>query len=422
MSVVTYKPARESGIFSIGAIPAHWESVRFKNILSERGDRSLNGEEELLSVSSYTGVTPKSNSTNSGDFLSRAETLEGYKICHRYDLVMNIMLAWNRGLGVTSHDGIVSPAYCVFQLGPNLDPGFCDYALRSDEYTSYYRIHSSGVVDSRLRLYPDVFGSLNCALPPYDEQIAIAAFLDHETGKIDDLIAEQEQLISLLDEKRQAVISNAVTKGLNPDGEMNDSGIEWLGEVPAHWTIAPYKTLVDIQNGRDHKNIESERGYPVMGSGGAFAFATDFIYDGEAVLLGRKGTIDRPLYINGPFWCVDTMYWAKIRDGAHGRYAYYAALTIPFSYYSTNTALPSMTKTDLGNHKVPIPSLVEQKKIAEYLDSLTQRMSDLKREATEGIALLKERRSALISAAVTGKIDVRNHPAAVAALNKNKDN
>jgi len=88
--------------------------------------------------------------------------------------------------------------------------------------------------------------------------------------------------------------------------------VEWLGEVPGHWEVVPFKHLVDIRNGSDHKHIEHNEGYPVIGSGGQFAYASEFMYDGESVLLGRKGTIDKPLYVLGKFWTVDTMYWTKI--------------------------------------------------------------------------------------------------------------
>jgi len=128
-----------------------------------------------------------------------------------------------------------------------------------------------------------------------------------------------------------------------------ESGVEWLGEVPEGWEVVQLKRLIAIQNGADHKLIEQEAGFPVIGSGGIFAYASEFIYDGESVLLGRKGTIDRPKYVSGKFWTVDTMYWSKIRSGVCGKFVYYLALTIPFNYYSTNTALPSMTKGALDS-------------------------------------------------------------------------
>lgn len=180
-----------------------------------------------------------------------------------------------------------------------------------------------------------------------------------------------------------------------------DSGVEWLGEVPVEWDFVPLKRLVSIQNGSDHKHIEQEEGVPVIGSGGVFAYASDFIYDGESVLLGRKGTIDKPLYVLGKFWTVDTMYWTKIKPGVCGRFVYYAALTIPFNYYSTNTALPSMTKGALDAHVITRPPLPEQHAIAAFLDRETAKIDALIAEQQRLVALLAEKRQAVISHAVT---------------------
>lgn len=247
-------------------------------------------------------------------------------------------------------------------------------------------------------------------IPCMEEQIPITIFLDRETAKLDTLISKQERLIELLQEKRQAIISHAVTKGLDPDVQMKDSGVEWLGEVPNHWQVSSFKRIINIQNGADHKHIEVEdldSGYPVVGSGGIFAYASDYMFDGPSVLLGRKGTIDKPLFLNCKFWTVDTMYWSKIRDGYDPKFAYYVALNIPFDYYSTSTALPSMTKSLLGSHIVAIPNLAEQIQISNYLDDQNSKIDTLIDKARQSIELAKEHRTALISAAVTGKIDVR---------------
>jgi type I restriction enzyme S subunit len=179
------------------------------------------------------------------------------------------------------------------------------------------------------------------------------------------------------------------------------SGVEWLGEVPEHWSLAPLKKLLDIQNGSDYKAVEAEDGYPVIGSGGPFAFASQYHYDGESVLLGRKGTIDKPLYIRERFWAVDTMYWSKIRDGVHGRFAFYTSQCIPFQYYSTNTALPSMTKSLLGSHIIAVPCETEQGAIATFLDHETAKIDALIAEQQRLIELLQEKRQAVISHAVT---------------------
>jgi type I restriction enzyme S subunit len=159
--------------------------------------------------------------------------------------------------------------------------------------------------------------------------------------------------------------------------------------------------MLDIQNGADHKAVETDHGFPVIGSGGPFAFASTPMFDGESVLLGRKGTIDKPLYVRGPFWTVDTMYWSKIEEGTSARFAYYVATTIPFGYYSTNTALPSMTKSLLNAHLVPLPHLSEQQVIAAFLDRETAKIDALIAEQEKLIALLAEKRQATIAHAVT---------------------
>jgi type I restriction enzyme S subunit len=244
-------------------------------------------------------------------------------------------------------------------------------------------------------------------LPNKDEQTTIANFLDSQTSKIDTLIAKQQRMIALLGEKRQALISHAVTKGLNPDAPMKDSGVAWLGDVPEHWDVKRLKQSLSIQNGKDYKEIQSDEGYPVYGSGGQFTWATDFLYEGEAVLLGRKGTIDRPLFVNEAFWTVDTMYYGIPKNSDVGKFIYYCATMMPFRLYSTDTALPSMTQTALNEHLISIPSSSEQTTIANFLDTQTAKIDTLISKAKSAITLLQERRSALISAVVTGKIDVR---------------
>jgi type I restriction enzyme S subunit len=155
-------------------------------------------------------------------------------------------------------------------------------------------------------------------------------------------------------------------------------------------------------NGQDYKHIESDDGFPVMGSGGRFTYASKFMYDKESVLLGRKGTIDKPLYIHEPFWTVDTMYYTEIEPTACAKFVYYLALTIQFKKFSTNTALPSMTQENLGNYVFAVPrDLPEQTQIAKFLDHETAKIDLLIEKQEALIRLLKEKRQAVISHAVT---------------------
>ncbi|MBA1222556.1 restriction endonuclease subunit S [Pseudomonas fulva] len=188
--------------------------------------------------------------------------------------------------------------------------------------------------------------------------------------------------------------------------EYKDSDVEWLGEMPGHWIRGSLKNLAWIRNGKDYKDVESSDGeYPVIGSGGMFSKASQYLHDGESVLLGRKGTIDKPLYINGRFWTVDTMFYTEVAKGTSAKFLYYYALTIPFEFYSTSTALPSMTQGDLLNHPAAIPSNFEQTQIARFLDHETARIDALIEEQQRLIELLKEKRQAVISHAVTKGLD-----------------
>ncbi len=184
--------------------------------------------------------------------------------------------------------------------------------------------------------------------------------------------------------------------------EYKASGVAWLGEVPGHWKMRSLRYAATIQNGSDFKDCEvAEGGYPVLGSGGEFARISKFIYDQPSVLLGRKGTIDNPLYIEEPFWTVDTLFYTKIAADTHPKFFYWFCTSIPFGYFQFGSAVPSMTQNDLYGIKMPIPAPDEQQAIATFLDRETGKIDALVAEQEKLIALLKEKRQAVISHAVT---------------------
>lgn len=170
--------------------------------------------------------------------------------------------------------------------------------------------------------------------------------------------------------------------------------------------IVRLKDCLEINNGKDYKDIETdETGYPVIGSGGQFAYARKYLHDGTAILLGRKGTIDKPLYIEGKFWTVDTMFYSVPKSGIYAKFIYYVALQIPFGLYSTNTALPSMTQTDLQNHHFVMPPLDEQTQIADFLDKKVAQLDKVKSLLEEQIKTLEDYRQSLIYETVTKGLD-----------------
>lgn len=188
--------------------------------------------------------------------------------------------------------------------------------------------------------------------------------------------------------------------------EYKDSGVKWLGEIPSHWEVVPFKRMINIKNGADYKEFETGKsGYPVIGSGGIFAYCDKFVYDGEVVLLGRKGTIDKPLYYKGKFWTVDTMFYGIPYENAICKYLYYQALTIPFKMYATSTAIPSMTQSDLNNNPMCLPSRAEQDAIVRYLDAATSKIDKAIAMQQKMIDLLNERKQIIIQNAVTKGLD-----------------
>lgn len=202
---------KDSGIEWIGEVPEHWEVKRMKDIFFERKELSLTGEEDLLSVSEFYGVARRKDKMNSDEeFESRADSLVGYKICKAHDLVINIMLAWKTGLGISDNDGIVSPAYAVYE-GRNIASHFYHYLLRSGMYVKEFKRHSKGIIDSRLRLYNDRFNNISAIYPPLPEQRAIAAYLDDKCAKIDTIVSNLDKQISRYGDLKRSLIDEVIT-------------------------------------------------------------------------------------------------------------------------------------------------------------------------------------------------------------------
>ena len=201
---------KDSGIEWIGMIPEHWEVKRFKSIFSEWKSVTETGQEDLLSVSEYYGIARRIDKMDDGEYESRADSLIGYKICKKDDLVINIMLAWKRGLGFSDFDGIVSPAYAVYR-GKNIVPHYFHYLMRTDMYVAEYKRNSKGIIDSRLRMYTDRFNNIIAIVPPLSEQEAIASYLDEKCAKIGAAIENISKQIDASKRLKRALINEVIT-------------------------------------------------------------------------------------------------------------------------------------------------------------------------------------------------------------------
>lgn len=414
-----YREYKDSGVKWLGEIPSHWEVLKSKFLWRETFENSQSGKEDLLSVSQYTGVT-KSMAD------SRSESLEGYKIVHKDELVINIMLAWLGGLGVSDFEGVVSPAYCTYKLIRNENPKFLHYLYKTPMYLAEFARHSTGVVPSRWRMYTDDFGQVLSLLPPLSEQDAIVRYLDTATSEIDKAIAMQQKMIDLLNERKQIIIQNAVTKGLDENVEMKESGVEWIGRIPKHWEVKPLKYTGTFDNGLTYSPNEIvEDGVLVIRSSNIqysklifddnvfveIAPQSLMVQRGDIIICSRNGSADLvgkcaivEENINATFGAFMMRYTPNIDN----RYAFFLLQTAIGSYkglFSTST-INQLTKTIIGKMKVPLTEMSEQQQIAAYLDSKMQRFDTAISNCQRQITLLKERKQIIINEVVTGKVRV----------------
>lgn len=260
------------------------------------------------------------------------------------------------------------------------------------------------------------------ALPPHAEQQAIAAFLDRETARIDALIGHKERLIALLEEKRQAVISHAVTRGLDPNAKMKDSGIEWLGEVPVAWTVKKLKHWVEFHNNKRIPLSSEVRGtiekvYPYYGASGIIDKVDDYLFDEDMILIGEDGanllSRSTPLAFiaTGKYWVNNHAHILRPREG---QFLYWAERLNSISYvpFVSGSAQPKLTIEALGSIDFAAPNPDEQFAIAKHIEEHDAKIVPAINRVGESIDRLHEYRTALISAAVTGQIDVREEASA----------
>ncbi|MCL1670779.1 restriction endonuclease subunit S [Elizabethkingia ursingii] len=421
-----YNNYKGSGLDWIGEIPEEWKIQRIKTLFKEINERSFDGSEDLLSVSQYTGVTKKSDKIGDGDLLTNASTLEGYKIVSKDDLVSNIMLAWNGSLGFSPYNGITSPAYSIYRLKSKEEKTFFHYLFRTEKYKAEFKRQSSGVIESRLRLYTDDFFSIYAILPSLPEQQAIASFLDEKTAKIDQTISIKEKEIELLKKRRQILIQKAVTKGLDDKVKFKDSGVEWIGAIPEHWEVRKLRnclkavsvknkahmTLLSItrEKGviiRDKDNQEENHnfipddlsGYKMIKKG-QFGMNKMKAWQGSYGISQYDGIVSPAYFIfNLTNKVIPEYFHLAIRSSVYVPFFVKASDGVRIGQWDLN-------KNRMNEIPFFIPNNIEQKKIVLFIEELESRTAKAISLKQQEIEKLKEYKTVLIDNVVTGKIKV----------------
>lgn len=444
MSFPRYPATKDSGIEWLGEVPGHWDVIPLKRDLAfltsgSRGWAEHYSDDGALFIR-IGNLTRDSVRLDLSD-IQRVEVPDGAEGERTKVVGGDVLFSITAYLGsiavapVGLETAYVSQHVALARLHQRrLIPAWVGYVTLS--YIGETYLGTQGYGGTKVQLSLDDVANLIMTAPPLPEQIAIAAFLDRETGKIDALVTEQEALIALLKEKRQAVISHAVTKGLNPAAPMKDSGIEWLGEVPEHWEVKRLKFLAHVQGGvakgRDLGDADTievpflrvanvQDGYLDLDEIAVIEIARHelaryALHPGDVLMneggdfdkLGRghiwRGEIETCIHQNHVFAVrpegIESEWLNLLTSAESGRFYFMSR-----SKQSTNLA--SISSTNIHEFPMVCPPAAERRAIVNHVQAETIRIDALTAEALRAIDLLKEHRAALISAAVTGKIDVR---------------
>jgi type I restriction enzyme S subunit len=445
MSLPRYPEYKDSGVPWLGSVPSHWEVRRFKWLI-ERNDGGVWGDDP--DGNADTIVLRSTEQTVDGRWQIEEPAKRKLTEKDRLSALLEVGdLLLTKSSGSALHIGKttlvdenvagLSACYSNFmqriRVNDRLHPKVAWYILNNGLSRVQLDLLSNSTT-GLANLNGTIIGDLLLAVSPREEQTAIASFLDRETAKIDALIAEQERLIALLAEKRQATISHAVTRGLNPDAPMKDSGVAWLGEVPAHWDVVPLKYLVELRSGGtpSKDNLDywdgdipwaSAKDLKVEKLGSTIDCITQKAVATGAASLIREGAVlvvVRGMILARMFPVVQTTVAMAINQDLKAVLPLDRLNTQFLAWLLRGSAEESLQRLDEAGHgtkalrmdawtsmQLPVPPLEEQTEVADYLSKTTAKLDALRDDAMHAIELLKERRAALIAAAVTGQIDVR---------------
>jgi len=416
MKYPAYPKYKSSGVEWLGDVPEHWSVKQIKFIIKHIKIGPF-GSDLTLDMMTDDGIKVygQENLINDdfslGDkFISelKYEEMKIYTV-EKDDILISMMgtIGKCRVVPRNIKKGIINSHLIKIKVNQMLiNPNYLSKVINGSDYVDY-EINRKSVGTIMSGLNSSIVKSLSILLPPLPEQQAIADFLDREMGRVDTLIDKKQKFIDLLKEKRTALISQAVTKGLNPNVKMKPSGVEWLGDVPEHWEVKRLKFAIWLSRGVDLPTETFVEGpYPVYASNGLIGYHNVYTTKGPCVVVGRSGSVGEVNYVEGDFWAHNTALYIQEFRKVLPRFSYYLLLVMDLKSLSAGSAVGTLNRNYIHDVSIAVPSLLEQQAIADYLDDETDKIDSLIAKVDVAIEKLKEYRTAIISAAVTGKINV----------------
>jgi type I restriction enzyme, S subunit len=425
-----YPEYKESGSRWLAEVPSHWKVRNLRTLIRPRAERNR-PDLPLLSVAREKGVFVRSLTDENENHNVIPEDLSNYKVARAGNLVINKMKAWQGSMGIAPCDGIVSPAYFVFDFAI-ANHAFGQILLRSKPYVAHFGQASDGVRVGQWDLTIPAMRQIPVLLPSPEEQTAIVQFLDYANGRLERTIRAKQKVIALLNEQKQAIIHRAVTRGLDANVPLKPSDIPWLGDIPQHWEVAKIGQKSQIARGRfSHRPRNAPQFY-----GGCYPFiqtgdisAADKHITGHSQTLNEKGFAISKLFFAGTLAMIITgaktghvailNFDACFPDSAVGFYPDKSQTDKDFLYYlfialrsELERASITSTQENLNVQRIRSqvaawPALTEQKEIANYLDRELKTQNTAITRLDREIELLREYRTRLVADVVTGKLDVR---------------
>ncbi|WP_306687291.1 MULTISPECIES: restriction endonuclease subunit S [Vibrio] len=400
-----YEAYKESGSEWLGDIPETWNLLSNKyifklkkNLVGKRSD-----EYELLSLT-LRGIIKRDMENPEGKFPAEFNT---YQEVASGDFVFCLFDVEEtpRTVGLSSFNGMITGAYTVFEAISDFNKVFLYYFYLNLDSTKRLKPLYRGL---RNTIPKDSFMGFKTFVPNFEQQTLIASFLDKKTAQIDDAIAIKELQISLLKERKQIIIQQAVTQGLDPNVPMKDSGVDWIGEIPEHWEVKALKFIAYMKSGETLSPDQfTETGFPAYGGNGLRGYTSTFTNDGDHILIGRQGALCGNVnYASGKFYASEHAIVVYPLNNEDTRWLGEAIRVADFNRLSQSAAQPGIAVNVIKNVLFPHPPLLEQAGISKHIVEAERNIHKSIEIFNLQIEKLKEYKTSLINSAVTGKIKI----------------